>query len=192
MNRTTIQTQLEGLFTAATGLPAQWIDESGAWQIADPTKPAYGRLYVAPATSYGRDSLEWDYDDGAAVGEEVTPHVRGLRSLVWQVTIYSMSAEPGDDAQHYAELLRDSMRFPTIKAYLDDAELGFASVAVLRRLDVSHLSRVTSAAQIDFNLNAEQDVSGAAIGYVETFDMEGTATDQAGNTSTIIDGEVPA
>ena len=192
MDRATILTNLEAMFTAVTGLKAQWIDASGAWQVPDMTAQAYGRLYLTPAGVQGRDSLEWEYDSTAALGEEVTPHARGLRSLVWEVTIYSMSAQPGDDAQRYAELLRDSMRFPSIKRYLDIAELGFAGIANLRRLDARGLGRVISAAQIDINLNAEQDLEGASFGYVETFDMEGVSTDMAGTPTVIISGEVPS
>lgn len=194
MDLATIETNLAAIFVSTTGLKAKWAIRPHDWigPDAGTTPLAYGLLHLRSSKGQGHDALDWTYDDTAVQGSEMTPHSKGNREIVWEVQIRTLSGYVGLNAIHYAELLRDSLRFPSVETLLDGAGIGVQAVALLRDHTVTLPGRMESAATLEIVFNADSDLAGPAIGYVETFELEGTADDQTGAGEVVFDGLVPS
>lgn len=196
MNLTTIRTELEAWVRAVTGLEVYWRGRPLGWLGPTPTvgdAQAHVLLLLSGPVGRGEDSLTWSYDDDADVGEEMTPRQRGLRELTLELQVRSFSANDGEDAIEYIELLRDSTRLPAAEAAFDAAGLGLQAVLQARPLSppMEAGGRELSCAVLELRFNAIADRSAAPIGFVTTFDMLGEAIGPDGSTETIIDGLVP-
>lgn len=198
MNLATIRAALEAWVESVTGIGVTyWGGRPQGWAGPSPSASdpaAYCEMQLRGGVAQGEDSLEWDYDATAAVGSEMTPVQRGNRELTWEVHVHSYDAGDGTDAWHYVELLRDSIRLPAAQAALDGAGLGLQAVLAAIPLPSPKVSagRVISSAVLEVRLNAEAELEGSAIGYVETFEMLGELDDAAGGSEVVIDGLVPS
>jgi len=189
MTPAVVRAALEGIITAATGIPAEsiyWSARPRGW-IDPPYVVARLRSYA----DQGWDAIDFQYDNTRPLGEELEPHAKGLRSVTWEVQLWSSSATDAGDALALATALRDRLSLPAYTAALKAAEIAYAGTAALVELDRLQDDRELSVAQLDVYLNATSDVAGARLGYVETWGIEAEAELDDGSTETFINGSYP-
>lgn len=189
MNLATIRTAIAAWVATATGIPAAsvfWNGRPRGW-----TGPQYAVLRLSSTQEWGSDEVWWNYSIARPLGAELVPHQRGLRTLVCQVQIWSHNSTDALDALALCESVRDRIRLPATTDILSAAGLGFLRTEMLRDLSEIQDDREMSVAQIDVRLSATADTAGAAIGYVQQWDVTGTATTADGSTATIVDDLIP-
>ena len=189
MTPATARAALSALVTAATGIPASavfWRRRPMGWA---PEQHAILRL--TSYASHGRDEVYYDYSALRPLGAELVPHEVGLRKLTWQIQLWSHDTGDTLDALSLAMAVRDRLHLDEHRDALAAAGLGVADVLAMTDLDVDQDDREMSVAQLDVALNAETDVAGTALGYVEHWGIEGEADLIDGSTETIINGVFP-
>ena len=189
MDPALVRGALEAVVTATTGILAEslfWVRRPRGMQ-----NPQYAILKLTGFSSRGRDEIFYDHDAARPVGAELIPHQVGLRDVVWQVQVWSHNATDVADALSLVMALRDRIHLDEYRDALQAVDIGIADVASMVDLgDQKQDHREMSVAQLDVRLNAKTDETGTALGYVDTWQITGTATLPDGGTALIIDDEV--
>jgi hypothetical protein len=189
MTPATVRAALEALVVFATDVEADMIFWKNRPMVM--TDDLYVECKLSAYGAHGRDSVEYDYDIARPVGEELEPHQRGLRSVVWQVQFWSHEATDTEDAFSQASALRDRLHLDEVRDALQAAEIGVGEVLLLTEIDALNSDREMSVAQLDIQLNSVSDVTGTKLGYVEQWGVTGTATLSDGTSDTIVDEVMP-
>lgn len=176
MDLTAIQTALGTWLETVSGLKCYWREESQRW-----TGKARVISFLKVTQVVGVDETYYVYDDQAAQGQEITPHVRGPRQLLWEIQVESHSQKPGKDATHYLARIQSLLRSDSATDAFDTAEVGVATISDIRDLTFTSDKRRVSRGQIDVHLNAMADVADTPYGYVEQWEITGKLRDSAGN-----------
>jgi len=153
--------------------------------------PQYAILRLSGYASRGRDEIVYDYDIARPLGAELVPHQVGLRDVVWGIQCWSHDATDTLDALSMVMAIRDRMHLDEHRDALQVVDIGIADVASMTDLgEQKQDQRLMSVAQIDVRLNAKTDEAGTALGYVDTWQITGTATLPTGGAAVIINDEV--
>ncbi len=171
----TIRDSLGTWFSAVTGLAARdkegqqhW---GGTWNASKHTgapKNAHGLMSLVVLNTYGTDETVYEYDAGE---DELIPHMKGFREIIWEVQVLSWSQRAEEDATYYLMLIRDLLSAPSAIAAFKAASLGYQTVTPVRDLTATKSDRRPSRAVIEVTFNAVTDVSDADVGYVTTFEI---------------------
>jgi hypothetical protein len=111
----------------------------------------------------------------APQGEEIEPHVLGLREVLWEVRVRSHRNAAGEDAFHYLRLVEAALHdpgptgFPIVASGLG---LGLQTSETIVDLTATLGDRRVSIAQLDVRLHAWEDHAMPAYGYVDTLEVE--------------------
>lgn len=169
-----VRAALEAVITATTG-----IDAAYQYWKRRPRGMAAAQYVIMSLTAYksrGRDAIVYDYDVTRPLGAELVPHQVGERDAVWNIQLWSHDATDTQDALSMAMDIADQIYLDEHRDALQAVDIGIADVAALVDLGEQKIDqRLMSAAQIDIRLNALSDRAGTALGYVETFQITGTA-----------------
>lgn len=189
MDPAVVRAALETVVTATTGLAADVL----VWRRRP--RPMLGPQFAIMSLSgykgRGEDEVTYDYDVARPLGAELVPHQVGLRDVVWNIQLWSHDATDTADALSLAQAIRDRIFLDEHRDALQAVDIGIADVSALVDLgEQKRDQRLMSAAQIDISLNAKSDEAGTALGFVETWQITGTATLPTGGTTLIIDDEV--
>jgi hypothetical protein len=188
MDMVAIRAALGTWFSAVTGLRAQ--DREGKQDWGGTFNPSYsgapvsaeGKLHVAVIGTLGVDRRRFEYDDQEPQGSEIIPHVEGQRMLLWEVQIESLSQEAGEDAPFYLNRVRDLLHAPSAITAFSGVQLGVREISDNVDLTLLQNNRRVSLAQMDVMFNACTDVTDAAFGYVNRFDVTSDWKDSEGNS----------
>jgi hypothetical protein len=137
-----IQTQLPGV-------DAQMRHESGGWQ----GKPR-ALFHFQNSRGVGVDELRFELNADLETGTDYVPVVSGNRQVNLTILVQSRDQTPGQQAQHYLEKLRTSLRKPSVQTLFRDAGLAFASVEGVINQDRWLDDRMESEALMDIFFNA--------------------------------------
>ena len=184
-----VRAALQTVITATTGIVAAY----QYWKRR-PQGMAADQYVIMTLTGYkqrGKDSITYNYDVTRPLGAELVPHQSGERDAVWGVQLWSHDATDTQDALSMAMDIEDQLFLDEHRDALQVVDIGIADVAALVDLGEQKINqRLMSCAQIDIRLNAKSDRAGTALGFVDTFQITGTATLPTGGTTLIIDDEV--
>lgn len=165
-------------FSGVTGLHAMDLegpqDWGGSLREAAP-KHAHGLLHLVEGRRLGSPRRDKETNLGAAQGEEIEPHVRGLREVIWEVRVRSMRTAAGFDARHYLSKVEAHLHDPGPAGFTILASglgLGLQSTEGIVDLTELKADRRISVAQMDVRLHAYVDESMPAYGYVEKIEVE--------------------
>jgi hypothetical protein len=132
-------------------------------------------VHLVEGDYIGWPSHRHEYNDQAAQGEEIEPHVRGIQQVVWEIRCRSDRESSGYDARHFLNLVKAHFHDPGPDGFVQLASglgLGLQQHGPVVDLTRTHGDRRISVAQIDVTLHAYIDVEMPAYGYVETIEVE--------------------
>jgi len=189
MNIPAIHVAIKAWLAWVTGVAADNVikkDSPRGWQAEQ-----WIEYKLMPATRWGRDQIDWAYDNTAPAGAEMTPHQKGLRQVQIQVQVWSDNdIDDGLDSVSLVERIRDRLILPDSTTAFAVAELGFADVVGSREIPTKEDDRVMSVAAIDLLFNSLADTAGTTNGYVDTWEVTGEAEDVDGAIYPIMTNEV--
>lgn len=161
-------------FSSVTGLHATDREGSQDWGGSlreTAPKHAHGLLHLVEGGFIGQPQHAKETNLAAALGEEIEPHVRGLREVVWEVRVRSHRIAAGEDAMHYLHQVEASLHAPGLGGFISAASalgLGLQRHEPIVDLTATIGKRRVSIAQLDVKLHAYVDHAMPAYGYVET------------------------
>ena len=160
-------------FTSITGLHAQDREGSQEWgaSLVEATPlQAQGELHLVEGGFIGWPQHAKVTNLGAPAGEEIEPHVRGIREVLWEVRVKSWRNAAGFDALHYLRLVEAGLHGPGPGGFTSVASnqgLGLQNHGPLVDLTATLGDRRASVAQMDVTLHAYVDISTPPYGYIE-------------------------
>lgn len=163
---------------SVTGLHARALEGPADWGASlKETTPRHAQvlLHLVEGGFIGWPAHSKDTNLGAPAGEEIEPHVRGLREVSWEVRVRSHRNEAGEDAHHFLAIVEAALHDPGPTGFTVLASsLGLGLQAHLPIVDLTATlgDRRTSVAQMDIKLHAYIDYAAPAYGYVETIEAE--------------------
>jgi hypothetical protein len=187
-------------FETVTGLraeeregPQKW---GGSLKKAAP-KHAYGQLHLVEGRWIGWPAHEKRQNLGAPQGEEITPHVTGIREVVWEVRVRSRNNTAGLDAASYLRKVEAHLHDPGPDGFTILASslgLGLQDSEGIVDLTTTIKKRRISIAQLDVKLHAYTDEAMKPYGYVDTLVVKTEWRDAGGALlppNQQFEGEIP-
>lgn len=178
MDFATIEAALEAwVGTEAPDCQVAWAHRSDA----DFLEPPVVELQLLSITQPAPDSVEYEYDDEAPVGdpeaepdpvigEELIVTVSGLRQLVVQVTVRSAEQTSVLQAAIYLEQLRSGLRKPSVLDALGVAGIGVIRAEQILIADAPSYDedRWESVGSFDVVLSAAENLTDSSGTYIES------------------------
>lgn len=175
---TTARPALGAWFETVTGLHADPLEGSAKWggslKKATP-RHSKGLLHLVEGGFIGWPSHEKEQPGGQPAGEEIVPHVRGIREVVWEIRVRSQRNTAGVDSRHYLAIVEAHLHNPGptgFTALASTLGLGLQAHGGIVDLTETMGNRRVSISQLDVRLHAYVDVSMTPYGYIETLDVE--------------------
>lgn len=172
----TIEQALKDWFTTVLDLPCQYENNR---QAMLGKLPVYGIL----GEPTDIDQVGEDYVSGPFSGDDWQPGVIGSREFTCMIRIIGRSHTSARSARHHAEILRTSLKKPSILEFFQSQQIAIVRASPIQNFDATFDSRVESIAAFDLRLCAPLAESlDSPVGTIGTIELSSTVKNADGTT----------
>lgn len=185
MDWLTAKNALKVWVAAGTGLTAVWRDEANTFVM----KPL-AKLNIIASSQVGEDEIRWEYQSGEPDPlKQMQPTFAGNREFTLSVLVESRDQRPDKTAWHYLELLRTSMKKPTLRAALLAAGIAPIDAEGIVELDSTYDDRVESRCSMDIRFNAQSNETDTdeSVGYLDKLEVDYAMNKEGGGSIAVVD-----
>ena len=182
-----IGTALDAWANAAIYLAVNRRDEeeviAGTWDASSLVNAASLESYFSPVRTTGApDAVRKEHDDGAPLGEEVTPKISGRRTFTWELKCTSDSQHLGERGVDLLDSLPALMAGPTFRTVCRGVRIGFTAVEGPVDVSAEIAGRKRAIGLLTTTFSVAVDQADAPYGYVETFIVTSDIKNQGGTS----------